>query len=106
MLENWVWEVESLKLMSGHFEDGSPIPSDLLENLVASKSANQGGDLLRQIFLVTYDLMLHTQGKADTMAISKNLYRELLGIERINGTNTGANFGHLSKSLYDIKWSF
>ena len=106
MLENWVWEAESLKLMSGHFKDGSPIPSDLLENLVASKSANQGGDLLGQIFLVTYDLMLHTQGKADTMAISKNLYRELLGIERINGTNFGANFVHLSKSLYDIKWSF
>merc|ERR1719430_1595709 len=95
MLENWVWEAESLKLMSGHFEDGSPIPSDLLENLVASKSANQGGLLLGQIFLATYDLRLHTRGKADTMAIAKDLYRELLGIESINGTNKGATFGHL-----------
>ena len=106
MLENWVWEAESLNLMSGHFKDGSPIPSDLLENLVASKSANQGGFLLRQIFLATYDIMLHTRGKADTMAIAKDLRRELLGIESINGTNKGATFRHLSKSLHDIKWSF
>ena len=106
MLENWVWEEESLKLMSGHFKDGSPIPSDLLKNLVASKSANEGGKSLRQMFFATYDFMLHTRGKADTVTIAKDLYRELLGIERINGTNFGANFGHLSKSLYDIKWSF
>ena len=106
MLENWVWEAESLKLMSGHFKDGSPIPSDLLKNLVASKSANEGGKSLRQIFMATYDFKLHTRGKADTMAIAKNLYRDLLGIERINGTNKGANLDHLGKLLYDIKLSF
>lgn len=89
MLENWVWEAESLKLMSGHFKDGSPIPSDLLKNLVASKSANEGAKSLRQMFFATYDFMLHTRGKADTLAIAKDLYRELLGIERINGTSLG-----------------
>ena len=100
MLENWVWEAESLNLMSGHFKDGSPIPSDLLQNLIASKSANEGANSLRQIFLATYDFMLHTRGKADTMAIAKDLYRELLGIERINGTNIGANLVHLSKGRH------
>merc|ERR1719209_2067829 len=108
MLENWVWEAESLKLMSGHFKDGSPIPTDLLKNLVASKSANEGGKSLRQMFYATYDFMLHTRGKADTVTIAKDLYRELLGIERINGTNIGAILGHLigyDAGYYGYMWS-
>ena len=99
MLENWVWQEESLKLMSGHYKDGSPIPSDLLKNLVASKTANEGGKSLRQMYFATYDFMLHTRGKADTVQIARDLYRKLLGIEEIEGSNTGANLGHLSKFL-------
>ena len=30
MLENWCWEEETLKMMSGHYQDGSDIPKDLL----------------------------------------------------------------------------
>ena len=40
MLENWCWEKESLKMMSGHYKDGSAIPDNLMTNLVASKLAN------------------------------------------------------------------
>ena len=97
MLQKWMWEEESLKMMTGHFKDNSPIPADLLKNLVASKNANIGGISLRQIFLATYDLMLHTRGKADTMNIAKDLYMEILGIETIEGTNKAANFNHLGK---------
>ena len=87
-------------MMTGHFKDNSPIPADLLKNLVASKNANVGGSSLRQIFLATFDLTLHTRGKADTMNIAKDLYREILGIETIGGTNRGANFNHLGKKGY------
>eukprot|EP00090_Calanus_glacialis_P007989 TRINITY_DN1635_c0_g1_i1.p1 TRINITY_DN1635_c0_g1~~TRINITY_DN1635_c0_g1_i1.p1 ORF type:complete len:781 (-),score=191.71 TRINITY_DN1635_c0_g1_i1:71-2413(-) len=108
MLENWVWEEESLKLMSGHFKDGSPIPTDLLKNLVASKAANEGGKSLRQMFFATYDFMVHTRGEADTVQLAKELYKELLGIERIEGTNIGANLGHLigyDAGYYGYMWS-
>ena len=98
MLENWVWEEESLRLMSGHYEDNSPIPETLLEKLVNSKKANQGGKSLRQLFFGTFDLTIHTREEADTMSISRDIYRDLLGIERINGTNIGANLGHLGEA--------
>ena len=95
MLENWVWEEESLRMMSGHYKDGSPIPKDMLQKLVASKTANSGGSNLRQIYFGTYDMMLHTRAEADTRKISRELYNELLGIETINGANLGATLGHL-----------
>ena len=30
MLENWCWEEETLKMMSGHYLDNSDIPKDIL----------------------------------------------------------------------------
>jgi len=108
MLENWVWQEESLKMMSGHYKDGSPIPQDLLKNLVASQVANEGGKSLRQMFFATYDFLVHTRGEADTVQLAKDLYRDLLGIERIEGTNIGATLGHLvgyDAGYYGYMWS-
>ena len=101
MLENWVWQKESLKLMSGHYKDNSSIPDDLLKKLVKSKSANEGGKSLRQMFFGTFDLAIHTRAEADTIDMSNHIYQDLLGIERINGTNIGANLGHLGETRLD-----
>ena len=76
MLENWVWEEEPLKKMSGHHENGSPIPSDLLAKLIASRKANAGGFNLRQIILGTFDQRIHNTGAADTQ---KYVFNSLFG---------------------------
>ena len=99
MLENWVWQEESLKLMSRHYQDNSSIPDHLLQSLVNSKKANEGGKSLRQMFFGTFDLTIHTREEADTMEVSREIYRDLLGIERINGTNIGSTLGHLGENF-------
>ena len=38
MLENWCWEEETLKMMSGHYVDNSEIPKDLIDKLIGEKS--------------------------------------------------------------------
>merc|ERR1712106_724521 len=96
MLENWVWEEESLRLMSGHYKDGSALPKEMLDKLVASKNANAGGFNLRQVFLATFDQRLHSsKTKVDTAQLIKDTYKEIVGIDTIPGTNFAAIFGHL-----------
>jgi thimet oligopeptidase len=67
MLENWVWEEESLRRLSGHYRDGSAIPDDLLQSLLASHKANAGVFNLRQILLATFDQSIHTCGEVSML---------------------------------------
>jgi thimet oligopeptidase len=59
MLENWVWEKESLKLMSKHYKDGTPVEDKLLDDLIRSKTAGAGQFNLRQILFATIDQIFH-----------------------------------------------
>jgi len=108
MLENWVWEEEPLKKMSGHHKDGSPIPSELLAKLMASRKANAGGFNLRQIILGTFDQRIHNTGKADTQKVFSDTYKEIIDIAPIPGTNMPASFGHMcgyDSQYYGYMWS-
>jgi len=109
MLENWVWEEESLRLMSRHYRDETPLPKEMLDKLVASRNANAGGFTLRQVFLATFDQRLHSSsGPVDTATLIRDTYREIVGIETIEGTNFAAIFGHLvgyDAQYYGYLWS-
>jgi len=108
MLENWVWKEESLKLMSKHYKDGSELPKDMLDKLIASKKANAGVFNLRQILLATFDQRLHQGQKVNTADLMAQLSNEILGLDVIPGTNFAAHFGHLvgyDAQYYGYMWS-
>jgi len=109
MLENWVWQEESLKLMSKHYIDGSPLPKEMLDKLIASKNANAGGFNLRQIYLASFDQTLHsTSNRINTADLTQRTLKETMGLDTIPGTNFAAIFGHLvgyDAQYYGYMWS-
>ena len=65
---------------------------------VGQKNANARGFNLRQVFLATFDQRLHTMDTTpDTAQLVRDSYKEIVGIEPIEGTNFAAIFGHLGK---------
>ncbi|KAL6057447.1 Thimet oligopeptidase [Balamuthia mandrillaris] len=103
MLENWCWEKEIIHRLSGHYKDGTPLPEQLVQNMIAAKNVNTGLLNLRQIFFSTFDNTIHTQPETDTASLWYKLRREVSLIKSTPGTNPAASFGHLMGG-YDAQY--
>jgi len=112
MLENWVWSKELLPTISGHYQDASKkLPEAILKKLLEAKDFNQGAFYTRQLYLALMDMTYHTSddSKLDPTVVADQLYREIVGIEPIQGGHFPAGFGHLmggyDAGYYGYLWS-
>ena len=117
MLENWCWEVDILKRLSGKVgKDGQleRIPTDLVEQLVRAKNVNVALMTLRQIFFATFDLSVHTRRKSSSDKFDLNeTYRQMRAeislIPNPENTCPAATFSHLmggyDSGYYGYLWS-
>jgi oligopeptidase A len=58
-MENFVWRREVLPLISAHVTTGEPLPVDMLQRLLGTRTFNAALDTLRQIELAGFDFELH-----------------------------------------------
>lgn len=111
MLENWVWQPDVLKRISGYYTDHSKkLPDDLLKSMIAAKDFLQGNLYTKQLLYGTFDMKIHTQqGAVDVTRTYDDLYREIMGQEPIEGGHFPASFGHLmggyDAGYYGYLWS-
>ena len=110
MFEAWVWSPDTLPMLSGHYETGEPLPTDLLERMIAAKSLCSGMMDETQVFYGMSDQAFHTvaEGEIDTTQVGKDLYVECTMFEPIDDTWFQASFGHLTGyqgGYYGYLWS-
>ena len=112
MLENWVWQKESLALFAKHYETGAVIPDELLDKMLAAKNVNSGTKALQQVFYGILDFTLHDgfnpDGDQTTTDIVSKLQNEITFYPYQKGTHMEAAFGHLNgygAAYYGYKWS-
>jgi oligopeptidase A len=58
-MENFVWRAEVLPLISAHVDSGEPLPVEMLQRLLGTRTFNAALDTLRQIELAAFDFELH-----------------------------------------------
>ncbi len=96
MLENWVWNPQVLKLISGHYKDASKkLPDELIVKLRADKTSSTGLLYLRHICFSLLDMKFHTEPQPDTTATYAALAESVTLVPMTDGTHPQASFGHL-----------
>lgn len=112
MLENWTWNREILKKISRHYKTGKPLPSKMIDNMLAGRNFLEAYGITRQMVLASYDMMLHLRPPATVAAnneLMRRLNKKMIGIEMPKGSMFGAGFGHLmgdyDAGYYGYAWS-
>jgi thimet oligopeptidase len=108
IMEHWIWRPDVLKRFARHYETGEPIPTELVEQLVAARLLNKAMWQLRQMAYGWWDQELHGGPDRDIDSI----YEEGTKITLLpphEGTFALASFGHLmggyDASYYGYMWA-
>jgi oligopeptidase A len=58
-MENWCYQRETLREVSGHVDTGEPLPDAIFERIRAARTFRAGSAMLRQLHFALVDLELH-----------------------------------------------
>lgn len=110
MLEYWVWNKETLSLLSGHYADNSrKLPDDMLDNLLAAKYHAFACWTTRQLVFGFLDFAIHTgKFERDMNTVYNDLMKEFFGFTLPVENRFAAGFGHLmgyDAGYYGYMWS-
>ncbi len=113
-MENFVWRPEVLPLISAHVDTGEPLPVDMLQRLLGTRTFNAALDTLRQIELATFDFELHAnfdplvgERVAETLA---GVRRRVAVVPAAPFNRMPASFAHIfaggyAAGYYSYKWA-
>ncbi len=99
IMENWCWEREGLDLFAAHWDTGEPLPSDLFDKLLATRTFRQGSFMLRQLGFGQVDMQLHRRfdptGDEPAHAWGESVLRAYVPVDVPAGHGILPAFGHL-----------
>jgi oligopeptidase A len=113
-LENWCWEPEALRFISGHYQSGEPLPDSLLEKLLAARNFQSAMQMGRQLEFALFDFRLHNEwqgGDANDVQALLDTVREKVSVIVPPAYNKFQNgFSHIfaggyAAGYYSYKWA-
>jgi oligopeptidase A len=113
-MENFVWRAEVLPLISAHIDTGEPLPVDMLQRLVGTRTFNAALDTLRQIELASFDFELHANFDpkvgADVVETLAKVRRRISVVPAAPFNRMPASFAHIfaggyAAGYYSYKWA-
>ncbi|MFK8029304.1 MAG: M3 family metallopeptidase [Gammaproteobacteria bacterium] len=110
-LENFAWQPDTLGLISGHFETGEPMPEELFQKLLGTRTFHAGLHSVRQLEFALFDMRLHReQPGAHYEQVLKEV-RDEVSVIPVSADNHFANaFSHIfaggyAAGYYSYKWA-
>lgn len=70
---HWLYDQNTIDLISGHVESGEPLPPPMLQQLCLSHKHMPGYELCKELYLASLDLELHTK-KEFWLELMQNLW--------------------------------
>ncbi|TNE56759.1 MAG: tetraacyldisaccharide 4'-kinase [Alphaproteobacteria bacterium] len=109
MLEEWVWDYETLKSFAIN-TDGEVLPRELFDKMLAARNFNRATGVAGQTYLAAESLQFHIADPEtlDFDAVSNGLWETYSVYPTVPGTHGWASFGHLggySSNYYTYQWS-
>lgn len=113
IMENWIFEQESLSLFARHYQTGEPLPQKLAEKIKASSRFLSGWQTVRQLTFATLDLAWHAKdpsGVKNVEEFETQALARLRLLPHIPGAKISNAFGHIfaggySAGYYSYKWA-
>jgi thimet oligopeptidase len=108
MLERWCWEPAVLARFARHYRTGEPIPTELVDRLVAAKQLDSGVTYSRQLYFAALDLAYHSPGFSGDSTAECAALHPLTGFPYTPATHFQGGFGHLfgyDAGYYGYLWS-
>ncbi|MGH8497019.1 MAG: M3 family metallopeptidase [Gammaproteobacteria bacterium] len=76
-MENFAWRREVLPLISAHYATGRPLPDDIFERLLETRSFHAGLRMVRQLELALFDFRVHAEYRPERGARIAELLTEV-----------------------------
>ncbi len=114
LMEHWAWRPEVLPLVSAHVTTGEPLPAEVLERLLGTRTFHAGLAAARQLEFALFDFRLHARAQAAGLpAVHEVLdaVRAQVGVVRPPAWNRFAfSFLHVfsggyAAGYYSYKWA-
>ena len=98
--ENFTWDRAALDLISGHVDTGAPLPDELHDKMLASRTFHAGLFLVRQLEFATFDMRLHTGDGKDVMGTLAEVRDEVAVVPAPSFNRFPHSFSHIFAGGY------